>query len=167
MTRQEHLRGWHRRWQPPAWRRRDEVANVLAGREQWSGPEGSGLVRLTACARRKPTSLWWSTSERTPRPHPPPCSSPSLVASSKPIRYVCLMGRLGPMRGIAASPHGQWEVWGLFLLGVGWGRDDSPHADPPWLLRKLSRRWNSGRRKQLPRRQAPTLWGKGCPKHPR
>lgn len=70
------------------------------------------------CAPRRPMSLWWSTSVRTPRPRPLPCSSPFLAVSSRPIRYVCLVCGLGPLQGTAASQLGFWEGWGMLLSGV-------------------------------------------------
>lgn len=55
-------------------------------------PKDLELAGLVACACRRPTSLWWSTLEKIPRPRPPPCFFPSSVASPRPTRYKYLMG---------------------------------------------------------------------------
>lgn len=67
-------------------------------------PKGAqSLAGLMGCACRRPTSLWWSTLEKIPRPHPPPCFFPSSVASPKPTRYKYLMGRVGALQPLPES----------------------------------------------------------------
>lgn len=78
-----------------------------------------------------------------------------------------LVGKLGPLPGSAAFPCGQREGWGCFCWGAGAVGEASAHGDQPWPLRKLSRRWNSGRKKRLLWRQAPRLQTKGTPQRSR
>lgn len=115
-----HLGGWSRSEGPPAGRSRDGRWCLNGGTEPWSGFEGSTLMGLTGCVCRRPTTPWWNTSEKTPRPRPPPCSLPSLVASSRPTRYVS-----GRQAGTTAG-FCSLSVWaaggvGLLLLGGGGG----------------------------------------------
>lgn len=102
------------------------------------GPKPAGLM---GCVCRRPTSLWWSTLEKIPRPHPPPCSFLSSVASPRPTRYAYRMvsdgrgaGALQPLpesSGNSFCPRSDWEG-GLFSLRPALGPQKAEQEVEQW-----------------------------------